>query len=102
MAGSLRPPLSQERLCFLLHHCLAVLCPHPSGPRPSLLTLLWTHTLTVLVEAAASQRSSSLASNRLKIALQVTEPVTAMITLVGGCRGSTLISPSELGDLLPR
>uniref|UniRef100_H9Z662 Protein unc-13 homolog D n=1 Tax=Macaca mulatta TaxID=9544 RepID=H9Z662_MACMU len=36
----------------------------------SLLTLLWTHTLTVLVEAAASQRSSSLASNRLKIALQ--------------------------------
>ncbi|XP_033038113.1 protein unc-13 homolog D isoform X3 [Trachypithecus francoisi] len=36
----------------------------------SLLTLLWTHTLTVLVEAAASQRSSTLASNRLKIALQ--------------------------------
>ncbi|XP_062936684.1 protein unc-13 homolog D isoform X2 [Cynocephalus volans] len=36
----------------------------------SLLTLLWTHTLTVLVEAAASQRSSSLASSRLKIALQ--------------------------------
>ncbi|XP_037596983.1 protein unc-13 homolog D isoform X1 [Cebus imitator] len=36
----------------------------------SLLTLLWTHTLTVLEEVAASQRSSSLASNRLKIALQ--------------------------------
>ncbi|KAL0594617.1 Protein unc-13-like protein D [Plecturocebus cupreus] len=36
----------------------------------SLLTLLWTHTLTVLKEVAASQRSSSLASNRLKIALQ--------------------------------
>ncbi|KAK2112070.1 Protein unc-13 D [Saguinus oedipus] len=35
-----------------------------------LLTLLWTHTLTVLEEVAASQRSSSLASNRLKIALQ--------------------------------
>ncbi|KAK2502669.1 hypothetical protein MC885_016573, partial [Smutsia gigantea] len=36
----------------------------------SLLTLLWTHTLTVLVEVAASQRSCPLASNRLKIALQ--------------------------------
>ncbi|KAM9597840.1 protein unc-13 homolog D isoform 2-T2 [Trichechus inunguis] len=36
----------------------------------SLLTLLWTHTLTVLTETAASQRSSPLASNRLKIALQ--------------------------------
>uniref|UniRef100_A0A8I3X0Y3 Unc-13 homolog D n=1 Tax=Callithrix jacchus TaxID=9483 RepID=A0A8I3X0Y3_CALJA len=36
----------------------------------SLLTLLWTHTLTVLEEVAASQRSSSLASKRLKIALQ--------------------------------
>ncbi|KAM6164831.1 protein unc-13 homolog D isoform 2-T2 [Rhynchocyon petersi] len=36
----------------------------------SLLTLLWTHTLTVLAEAAASQRNSQLASNRLKIALQ--------------------------------
>ncbi|XP_021096693.1 protein unc-13 homolog D isoform X2 [Heterocephalus glaber] len=36
----------------------------------SLLTLLWTHTLTVLVEAAASQRSSTLASGRLKVALQ--------------------------------
>ncbi|XP_006869631.1 PREDICTED: protein unc-13 homolog D [Chrysochloris asiatica] len=36
----------------------------------SLLTLLWTHTLTVLAEAAASQRSSPLASKRLQIALQ--------------------------------
>ncbi|XP_053425515.1 protein unc-13 homolog D isoform X2 [Nycticebus coucang] len=36
----------------------------------SLLTLLWTHTLMVLVEVAASQRSSCLASSRLKIALQ--------------------------------
>ncbi|XP_032726491.1 protein unc-13 homolog D isoform X5 [Lontra canadensis] len=36
----------------------------------SLLTLLWTHTLTVLMEAAASQRSCRLASSRLKIALQ--------------------------------
>uniref|UniRef100_A0A8C6I724 Protein unc-13 homolog D n=1 Tax=Mus spicilegus TaxID=10103 RepID=A0A8C6I724_MUSSI len=36
----------------------------------SLLTLLWTHTLTVLVEVASSQRSSSLASGRLKVALQ--------------------------------
>ncbi|XP_027626583.1 LOW QUALITY PROTEIN: protein unc-13 homolog D [Tupaia chinensis] len=36
----------------------------------SLLTLLWTHTLMVLEEAAAAQRTSSLASRRLKIALQ--------------------------------
>uniref|UniRef100_A0A8C6RWX5 Protein unc-13 homolog D n=1 Tax=Nannospalax galili TaxID=1026970 RepID=A0A8C6RWX5_NANGA len=36
----------------------------------SLLTLLWTHTLTVLVEVATSQRNSSLASSRLKVALQ--------------------------------
>ncbi|XP_069338956.1 protein unc-13 homolog D isoform X1 [Eulemur rufifrons] len=36
----------------------------------SLLTLLWTHTLAELAEAAASQRSSPLASSRLKIALQ--------------------------------
>ncbi|XP_019499780.1 PREDICTED: protein unc-13 homolog D [Hipposideros armiger] len=36
----------------------------------SLLTLLWTHTLTVLVDAATSQRSCPLASSRLKIALQ--------------------------------
>ncbi|XP_075415568.1 protein unc-13 homolog D [Tenrec ecaudatus] len=36
----------------------------------SLLTLLWTHTLTVLAEAAASQRTSPLASSRLKAALQ--------------------------------
>ncbi|XP_047563164.1 protein unc-13 homolog D isoform X2 [Lutra lutra] len=36
----------------------------------SLLTLLWTHTLTVLMEAAASQRSCPLASSRLQIALQ--------------------------------
>ncbi|XP_047403423.1 protein unc-13 homolog D isoform X1 [Sciurus carolinensis] len=36
----------------------------------SLLTLLWTHTLAVLAEAATSQRSSSLASSRLKVALQ--------------------------------
>uniref|UniRef100_A0A8C0DLL7 Unc-13 homolog D n=1 Tax=Balaenoptera musculus TaxID=9771 RepID=A0A8C0DLL7_BALMU len=36
----------------------------------SLLTLLWTHTLTVLAEVAASQRSCPLASSRLKIALQ--------------------------------
>lgn len=41
-------------------------------PPASLLTLLWTHTLTVLVEVASSQRSSSLASSRLKAALQVT------------------------------
>ncbi|XP_076791570.1 protein unc-13 homolog D isoform X2 [Arvicanthis niloticus] len=36
----------------------------------SLLTLLWTHTLTVLVEVASSQCSSPLVSNRLKVALQ--------------------------------
>ncbi|XP_045155793.1 protein unc-13 homolog D isoform X2 [Echinops telfairi] len=36
----------------------------------SLLTLLWTHTLTVLAEAATSQRTSPLASSRLKAALQ--------------------------------
>ncbi|XP_032946144.1 protein unc-13 homolog D isoform X2 [Rhinolophus ferrumequinum] len=36
----------------------------------SLLTLLWTHTLTVLVDMATSQRSCPLASSRLKIALQ--------------------------------
>ncbi|XP_057174146.1 protein unc-13 homolog D isoform X1 [Ursus arctos] len=36
----------------------------------SLLTLLWTHTLAVLMEVAASQRSCPLASSRLKIALQ--------------------------------
>ncbi|XP_036052891.1 protein unc-13 homolog D isoform X2 [Onychomys torridus] len=36
----------------------------------SLLTLLWTHTLMVLVEVASSQRSSSLACSRLKAALQ--------------------------------
>ncbi|XP_039715166.1 protein unc-13 homolog D isoform X3 [Pteropus medius] len=36
----------------------------------SLLTLLWTHTLEVLVEGATSQRSCPLASSRLKIALQ--------------------------------
>ncbi|XP_028608727.1 protein unc-13 homolog D isoform X2 [Grammomys surdaster] len=36
----------------------------------SLLTLLWTHTLTVLVEVASSHCSSPLASNRLKVALQ--------------------------------
>ncbi|XP_063097940.1 protein unc-13 homolog D isoform X3 [Cavia porcellus] len=36
----------------------------------SLLTLLWTHTLTVLVEVTASQRSSTLASGRLKVALE--------------------------------
>ncbi|XP_029402010.1 protein unc-13 homolog D [Mus pahari] len=39
-------------------------------PPASLLTLLWTHTLTVLVEVASSQSSSSLASGRLKVALQ--------------------------------
>lgn len=39
----------------------------------SLLTLLWTHTLSVLVEAAASQRSCPLASSRLKFALQSLE-----------------------------
>ncbi|XP_060058761.1 protein unc-13 homolog D isoform X3 [Erinaceus europaeus] len=39
----------------------------------SLLTLLWTHTLTVLVEVAASQRSCPLASGRLKTALQSLE-----------------------------
>lgn len=42
----------------------------------SLLTLLWTHTLTVLVEVAASQRSCPLASSRLKTALQVIIAVT--------------------------
>ncbi|XP_036197388.1 protein unc-13 homolog D isoform X1 [Myotis myotis] len=36
----------------------------------SLLTLLWTHTLTVLVEVATAQRSCPLASRRLKVALQ--------------------------------
>ncbi|XP_043317014.1 protein unc-13 homolog D isoform X3 [Cervus elaphus] len=36
----------------------------------SLLSLLWTHTLTVLAEVAASQRSCLLASSRLKFALQ--------------------------------
>ncbi|XP_062071427.1 protein unc-13 homolog D isoform X1 [Lepus europaeus] len=36
----------------------------------SLLSLLWTHTLVVLVDAAAAQRSSPLASSRLKTALQ--------------------------------
>ncbi|XP_004432828.1 PREDICTED: protein unc-13 homolog D isoform X3 [Ceratotherium simum simum] len=36
----------------------------------SLLTLLWTHTLTVLEEVAASQRSCPLASSRLKVVLQ--------------------------------
>ncbi|XP_077922213.1 protein unc-13 homolog D isoform X4 [Halichoerus grypus] len=35
-----------------------------------LLTLLWTYTLTVLMEGAASQRSCPLASSRLKTALQ--------------------------------
>lgn len=49
---------------------------HPSAPHPSLLTLLWTHTLTVLVDVAASQRSCPLASSRLKIALQVIRAVT--------------------------
>ncbi|KAK1330818.1 hypothetical protein QTO34_008756 [Cnephaeus nilssonii] len=36
----------------------------------SLLTLLWTHTLTVLAEVAAAQRSCPPASRRLEIALQ--------------------------------
>lgn len=49
---------------------LVSLCTSPLPPR-SLLTLLWTHTLKVLTEAAASQRSCPLASSRLKIALQV-------------------------------
>lgn len=53
----------------------------PSAPHPSLLTLLWTHTLTVLVEVATSQRSCPLASSRLKTALQVTIPGTAMLSL---------------------
>ncbi|KAM7334597.1 hypothetical protein ACRRTK_007917 [Alexandromys fortis] len=39
----------------------------------SLLTLLWTHTLTVLAEVASSQRSSPLASSRLRAALQSLE-----------------------------
>ncbi|XP_055994386.1 protein unc-13 homolog D [Sorex fumeus] len=39
----------------------------------SLLTLLWTHTLSVLAEAATSQRSCPLASGRLKLALQSLE-----------------------------
>ncbi|OWK14275.1 hypothetical protein Celaphus_00001621 [Cervus elaphus hippelaphus] len=43
---------------------------HPSACPPSLLSLLWTHTLTVLAEVAASQRSCLLASSRLKFALQ--------------------------------
>jgi hypothetical protein len=50
-------------------------------PLASLLTLLWTHTLTVLVEVAASQRSSCLASNRLKVALQVITLAVRMVTL---------------------
>lgn len=52
-------------------------------PPASLLTLLWTHTLTVLVEAAASHRNSSLASSRLKVALQVIVPAVRIATL--GC-----------------
>ncbi|DAA18136.1 TPA: protein unc-13 homolog D-like [Bos taurus] len=36
----------------------------------SLLSLLWTHTLTVLAEVAASQRSCPRACSRLKFALQ--------------------------------
>uniref|UniRef100_A0A8C2RAD8 Unc-13-like protein D n=1 Tax=Capra hircus TaxID=9925 RepID=A0A8C2RAD8_CAPHI len=36
----------------------------------SLLSLLWTHTLSVLAEVAASQRSCPLACSRLKFALQ--------------------------------
>uniref|UniRef100_A0A9L0JQ17 Unc-13 homolog D n=1 Tax=Equus asinus TaxID=9793 RepID=A0A9L0JQ17_EQUAS len=36
----------------------------------SLLTLLWTHTLTVLTEVATSQRNCPLASRRLKVVLQ--------------------------------
>lgn len=61
---------------------------HPSARHPSLLTLLWTHTLTVLAEVAASQRSCPLASSRLKIALQVITPVTIK-SLVGVCLGVT-------------
>lgn len=53
------------------------------APHPSLLTLLWTHTLKVLVEGATSQRSCPLGSSRLKIALQVIVPATAIITPVG-------------------
>lgn len=56
---------------------------HPRAPRPSLLTLLWTHTLAVLMEVAASQRSCPLASSRLKIALQVIRAATASNSLPG-------------------
>lgn len=54
-------------------------CVRPPPP-VSLLTLLWTHTLTVLAEAASSQHSSSLASSRLKVALQVTVAAGRIIT----------------------
>lgn len=63
-------------------------------PPASLLTLLWTHTLTVLVEVASSQRSSSLASSRLKAALQVTLPASARILALG--------VPAVISFLFPR
>lgn len=66
--GFPRLPLSEEHLCFF--PCCPGLCPAPG----SLLTLLWTHTLTVLAEVASSQRSAPLASSRLKAALQVSVP----------------------------
>lgn len=61
------------------------LCPVSGSrlPPASLLTLLWTHTLTVLVEAAASHHNSSLASSRLKVALQVIVLAVRITTL--GC-----------------
>lgn len=67
---------------------------HPCAPHPSLLTLLWTHTLMVLAEVAASQRSCPLASRRLKIALQVIIPVTITVTSVAEWPGVTAgVSP---------
>lgn len=54
--------------------CLSCLLPRHSR---SLLTLLWTHTLTVLAEVAAAQRSCPLACRRLQVALQVrAQPAT--------------------------
>lgn len=89
--GLLRPPLSEEQR-FLIFVFLSWVR-HPWAPHTSLLTLLWTHTLSVLVEVATAQRSCPLASSRLKVALQVIA-VTAVITPVGVCVGSRLMSHS--------
>lgn len=94
--------LSQECLCFLSSILLS--CDwHPSAPHPSLLTLLWTYTLTVLMEGAASQRSCPLASSRLKTALQVLIAVTSNNPGGGGLMSHPPdVSPLESGDLLLR